>query len=332
MLKHILLITSICILFGGCTSAPKDKVYSIEGETQGSYYRILYTANKADDKLNTKIDSLFKYFDNTLSLWVDSSMICNINNNTDLSTNPLFRDIFAKAMYASELTGGCFDITIAPLVKLYGFAKDNRSNKVFQKNYIDSILDFVGWKKVKIVDNIVVKENKSIQLDFNAIAQGYCADLVAELLIKNNLNNFLVDIGGEIVAKGEKVGGKSWVVGIEKPAKNAYSDRIIQTKLDLRNKALVTSGNYRKYFEHKGERFSHTINPENGLSVKHNLLSVCILCEKAWDADAIATACMVMGVEKSKSFLKENTKYEGFLIYSKGDSTLTWNTEGFNTY
>lgn len=303
------------------------ELYTIEGLAQGSYYRVSYFDNSSGKKLPSsaeiqcKVDSILKDFDLCASLWVDSSLICKVNRNEDLELNSMFIDIFNKSMEISAFTNGAFDITVGNLVKAYGFAKDKGQHDVFPQSKVNELLQGVGYKKVSIKDKRLVKVSDKIQIDFNAIAQGYCADIVSEYLYSLGLRSYLVDVGGEMCVRGLKNNNEPWNIAIEKPADSAQSEREIYKTLPLTDCAIVTSGNYRKYFEVDGKRYSHTIDPITGRPAMDSLLSATVICDKAWRADAMATAFMVMGFEKTKSFLKQHpSKFKVFLIYSKHSS------------
>ena len=190
-------------------------------------------------------------------------------------------------------------------------------------------MQYVGYGKVQVVDGILKKEHPEIELDFNAIAQGYSSDMMAHFLSSKGICNYLVDIGGEVIARGCKPNGDHWVVGIEKPAEDKYSTQKVDVKINLDNMSVVTSGNYRKYYESNGVKYSHTINPFTGFPVSHTLLSVSVLSANAWEADAMATAFMVMGLEKSLEFLKNNSGYDAYFIYNDNGEYKTYATEGF---
>jgi Membrane-associated lipoprotein involved in thiamine biosynthesis len=179
---------------------------------------------------------------------------------------------------------------------------------------VDSIRQLVGYQKVKIVDNKVVKENPNMTLDFNAVAQGYTADLIAKLLDFKGVRSYLIDVGGEIMTKGTKPNGKMWTIGIEKPAESFDSKRSVQTKIEVKNKGVVTSGNYRKYIEKDGVRYSHSIDPKTGYPVEHNLLSATIIADNAAWADCLATICMLVGKEKASKLL-EGQGVEAYFIF-----------------
>ncbi len=302
------------------------------GLAQGSYYAISYYTSDKDlraDRLRPRMDSLLHAFDLCASLWNDSSEICRVNRNEDFYPGEMFCDMFEKARHISGLTDGAFDITVGPLTRAYGFGAGKRH--ALDDSEREEILSYVGWRKVRLKDGKIEKDDPRLQMDFNAIAQGYCADVVARFLNGLGIDRFLADIGGEIRSQGTKAGGKPWIVGIERPAPEAMSDRNILQKMELVDCSLVTSGNYRKYFEENGKRYSHTINPVTGVSTRHDLLSATVLCRDCWEADAVATACMVMGKDSAIRFVNRFPgRYELFLVYAGSDTTLhTWHTSGF---
>ena len=198
---------------------------------------------------------------------------------------------------------------------------------------IDSLRQLVDYRNIRIENGKVVKENPAMTLDFNAIAQGYTSDLIARFLESRGVKNFLVDTGGEIMARGEKPDGKPWIVGIEKPAENMDSERIVQTRIALRDKGLVTSGSTRKYVERNGKRYSHCINPKTGYPVEHQLLSVTVMAENSVWADALASICMVMGKERSLPLIQNMDGVEAYYIFVNGQNELeTFATEGFKVF
>lgn len=332
---------SWCAVVGAvlvCGCARQESVQKMTGFAQGSYYAVTYyTAEEAlsASRLQPAVDSLLQAFDLCASLWNEDSEICRVNRNEEFAPSGIFCDMFEKAQEMSELTGGAFDITVSPLVKRYGFSKKDKAEAdgkagTLGAEELAEILSFVGWEKVRLQDGRVLKSDARLQLDFNAIAQGYASDLLAQMFDSLGLTRYLVDVGGEIRAKGRKPNGDRWVVGIERPAENALADRVVMSRMYLEDLSLVTSGNYRKYFEENGKRHSHTIDPKTGRSVQHNLLSATVLCEDCWEADALATACMVMGKDSAQAFLSRHAdRYEGFLIYTDSTGLCTWHTEGF---
>lgn len=319
------LIFLLLFTIQGCASKKNMQKIMFSGQAQGTYYAITYYDENGRN-FQPQVDSLLKEFDKIASLWVPASQINKINNNEDVKLNPMFIDMLEKSNTISEVTNGAFDITVGGLVKAWGFSIGLPEN--MNQHIVDSLMQFVGYKKVWAENNSVKKEYPQVTIDFNAIAQGYTSDIIGDMLIAEGIENFIVDVGGEVLAKGTKPNNQPWVVGIEKPTETKDDDRKIMEGLKLMNASLVTSGNYRKYYEKDGVRYSHTINPHTGYPVQHTLLSVSVLAEKAWEADALATAFMVMGMEKALDFLNKNTKYEAYFIYDQNGTMKVYMTEG----
>jgi thiamine biosynthesis lipoprotein len=240
-----------------------------------------------------------------------------------------FEVLFEKSEKTSEESDGDFDITIGPLTSAWGFGFNDRE-KVDQ-HIVDSLLPLVNYRNVKLENGRIIKTDPRIRFDFNAIAQGYAVDLVAGFLESKGVESYLIDIGGEVLGKGTKPDKSEWNVGIEKPASDANAERQVKTIVRLRDKALSTSGNYRKYYEENGVRYSHTIDPSTGFPVKHSLLSVSVLAPDCMTADAYATVMMVKGLEKSRPFLEAHPGIEAYFIYSDSTGEMkTWFTPGFS--
>ena len=315
----------VIILLTSCSKQPQKMV--LQGLAQGSYYAITYFDEQGRN-FQHEIDSIFHAVDMSVNLWVDSSVISKVNRNEEVVLDPIFIDNFNIAQEAAKLSDGYFDPTISPIVAAWGFSYKNGDSITPQ--LIDSLKQLVDYRKVCIENGKVVKENPAMTLDFNAIAQGYTSDLIAAFLESRGIKSYLVDTGGEIMAKGEKANGKPWIVGIEKPAENKESEQVVQTRIALRDKGLVTSGSTRKYVERNGKRYSHSINPKTGYPVEHNVLSVTVLAENSVWADALASICMVMGLEQSLPLIESLDGVEAYYIYSNEQNELeTFATEGF---
>ena len=316
------------VLLAACTQQQKLELVKLQGETQGTYYSITYFDNEKRD-FQKEIDSVLHDFDMSVSLWVPNSIISKVNNNdTSVVLDEYFIGNFNLSEEVSLATNGAFDCTVAPLVRAWGFGFDE--TKHVDKHIIDSIEEFVGYQKIKLENGRLVKEDPRMSIDFNAIAQGYSVDVIANFLESKGINNFLIDIGGEVRGKGQKPDGSYWNVGIEKPAANQDSERSLKAIVALKNKSIATSGNYRKYYEENGVRYSHTIDPKTGNPVQHSLLSASIMADNTAVADAYATSFMVLGLEKSRDFIENHKNLDAFFIYS--DSTganQTFMTSGF---
>jgi thiamine biosynthesis lipoprotein len=325
MKKGVLWVLGLVVL-AACEKQPEKMV--LQGLAQGSYYAITYYDEQGRN-FQHKIDSIFHAVDMSVNLWVDSSVISKVNRNEEVVLDDIFIDNFNIAQEAAQLSDGYFDPTISPIVAAWGFSY--KQGDSITPQLIDSLKQLVDYRKVRIENGKVVKDNPAITLDFNAIAQGYTSDLIAAFLANQGIKNYLVDTGGEIMARGGKPNGKPWVVGIEKPADNWDSEQVVQTCIALRDKGLVTSGSTRKYVERNGKRYSHCIDPKTGYPVEHQLLSVTILAENSVWADALASICMVMGLEKSLPIIESMDGVEAYYIFANDKNTLeTYATEGFN--
>lgn len=306
----------LAFLLVSCVKKPQRINYS--GITQGSYFSITYY-DEDDRGFEAEIDSIFREVDNSVSLWNENSIIRKVNQNEDVIVNQIFKDNFEWARKASELSNGAFDATIGPLVSAWGF--HYKKELEMTPEMVDSIRQLVDYRKIEIVDDKVLKANPNMTLDFNAVAQGYTTDIIGKFLETKGISNYLVDVGGEIMARGTKPNGELWTIGIEKPAENFNSERSVQIKINLKDKGIVTSGNYRKYIEKDGVRYSHSIDPKTGYPVEQNLLSATVIADNASWADCLATICMLVGKEKASKLL-ENQGVEAYFIYVDNDGRI----------
>ena len=325
-MKIIVYIFIISIFISTFSNA-QDKI-SLYGLTQGTTYTVGYYDIK-NRYLKSEIDTILFHFNATFSSYNSTSTVSTINNNFDVKTDSLFNICFNKSMQISKETDGAFDITVAPLVNAWGFGKEQKTQ--VNQNTIDSLLQFVGFRNIFLYNNTIIKKDNRIKLDFNAIAQGYTVDIVSDFFLKMSIDNYVIEIGGEVLAHGSKPNGDKWIVGIEKPIENKTSEvNELKLLLSVKNKAVSTSGNYRKFYIENGVKYSHTINPKTGYPAKNNILSATLVANDCASADAYATACMVMGLEKSIEFLKKHSELEAYLIYSLPNGEIsTYSTIGF---
>jgi thiamine biosynthesis lipoprotein len=321
----MLVITASC--------GKKHEYSSFAGTAQGTTYSIVFEKKQGIDPivLRKEVEKLLRDFDMSLSLYEDSSVLCRINRNESVGPDEYFTEAFRRSKEISYLTGGAFNITVGPLVRAWGFGPDGNKNVSPQR--IDSLLQLVGMQKVDLRDGKFWKADPRIVLDFNAIAQGYSVDVVYAFLENKGITNFLVEIGGEVRVKGDK-GGNLWRIGIDRPAdNNMLPGTDLEAVISMKDRALATSGNYRKFYIENGIKYSHTIDPKTGYPAKNQLLSATILASDCASADGIATACMVMGKEKSIEFLDLHPEYDGYLIYSDDSGNFrTWMTEHLKGY
>ena len=321
-------------MFYGCfLKKQNDKLSNtnivLDGFIQGTTYHIIYESEQEKDYRN-EIDSLLEEFNKTASIYDENSIISRINNNeSGVVVNEIFKRIFKKSMEISSLTDGMFDITVGQVVRAWGFGPDTAYHAA--NINIDSLLEFVGYDKVYLIDNKLVKSNPGVMLDFNAIAQGYSVDLVSEFFQSKGIDNYLIEIGGEVYCSGLKNGNTNWRIGVDRPIEgNQVAGEEIQAVVYLSNKGLATSGNYRKfYYDDDSVKYSHTINPKTGRPVRHNLLSATVIANDCMTADAFATSFMVMGLERSIYFLKRHPEIDALLIYSDSSNEYAmFETEG----
>lgn len=322
----------VLIFFSACKDekTPELKKYTLNGRTQGTYYHIVYFApsdkwciknnQKTSSQIKKGIDSILTMIDNSISLWNPNSLLNKINSNQTNQMNKILIENFIESEKISKLTEGNFDISLGAVIEAHGFAAKER--KKLSKQELDSMMLYVGYEKLRLEGNKLIKQYPQTRIDFNAIAQGYTTDVISKYLTNNKISQHIVDVGGEVYASEKKPDGQQWRVAIEKPSKDMYAEREYNSFVKLENKSIVTSGNYRKYVEEDGIRLSHTIDPKTGYSVSHNLLSVSVIAENATLADGLATAFMVMGKEKAEEFLKAHPEYDAIFIYSTPEGEI----------
>jgi thiamine biosynthesis lipoprotein len=327
------LSTSIAFFLLASSCKEKPEYSSFAGAAQGTTYSIVFenSGNRNPQSLRTEVEKILRDFDMSLSLYKDSSILSRINRNEKTVPDKYFIEVFKKSVEISHLTNGAFDVTVGPLVRAWGFGPDEHKNVSPSK--IDSLLKLVGMQNVELKDGMIRKADPRISLDFNAIAQGYSVDVISSCLDEKGIKSYLVEIGGEVRVKGDK-GGALWRIGIDRPVDNNMSPgNDLEAIILLKDRSLATSGNYRKFYVENGVKYSHTIDPETGYPAKNQLLSATILASDCATADGIATACMVMGKEKSIEFLDLHPGYEGYLIYSDETGNFkTWMTEKLKGY
>jgi FAD:protein FMN transferase len=327
MKKIVFYFVVLTALFSSCKFS--NPVFSnFNGFIQGSTYSIVYENKKnlETEQLKQRVENILHDFDRSLSLYNDSSIISKINRNEDVVADSFFTEAFNKSARIFEMTDGAFDITVGPLVKAWGFGPDG--HKTFTDAKRDSLMKLVGMKKVSLVDGKVIKSDPHISLDLNAIAQGFSVDVVCRFFDRLGIKNYLVEIGGEVRAKGKKA-GKLWRIGIDKPVDNNMTPgQSLEAIIKITDKALSTSGNYRKFYIENGVKYSHEIDPKTGFPAKNSVLSASVIANDCATADGMATAFMVMGKDKTIEFLSTHPEFEVFLVYSDEKGNFkTWATE-----
>lgn len=296
-----------------CNSEIERKEYNLQGVVFGTTYSITYL--NATKNYQQSLDSLFLEINKSMSTYIPTSDITKINNgNTSIVVDQYFKEVFEKSKKIYQETQGFFDPTVGNLVNAYGFGPE-KGKIIPSDSIINELMKDVGFEKVSLINGKIKKDNPTVYLDFNSIAKGYAVDVVARFFDSKKIENYLVEIGGEITAKGSKPENKSWIIKIVDPINSTSEDgfRIIE----LTDVSMATSGNYRKFrIADDGKKYVHTINPKTGLATESNLLSASVFTKTdCADADAYATAFMVMGFEKAKKFLEENTHIKVIFIY-----------------
>jgi thiamine biosynthesis lipoprotein len=318
MITALLGVGLAALLIWGWDNDPKAQYFHNEGRVFGTYYNIRY---EATNDLEDSIQAAFNAFDNSLSLFNPHSILSAVNENRDTTTNALFETMWAEAEKVYSLSGGAFDVTVAPLVKAFGFGRKSDQFSAISSQTIDSLRAFVGFDKVQLIDHHIIKSDPRIQIDGGAVAKGQACDLIASLLRSQGCENYLVDIGGEVVAHGLNAKGEPWHVGITKPnLNNEGAQDELQDILAVTDICMATSGNYRNYYYEGTERRSHTIDPRTGYPVQHSVLSATVVSSSCMRADALATACMVLGAEQAIDMINRAEDAACYLIVAKNDS------------
>lgn len=333
----LLLLVAIVYLYRQNQQKPVEEIeekvtgkVTLNGNTMGTTYNITYL-DPSERDFQVSIDSLLVVFNQSLSTYVPDSELSKFNQGDTLFFElPYFLPVLQSSKAVYEITGGAFDPTVGPLVNLWGFGPTGPQLK--DSVNIDEMLDLIGFNKINFDSASVIKTKPGMYLDFSAIAKGYGVDVVAEFLQGKGIENLLVEIGGELVARGVNEKGELWKVGINRPEELGRADDLYSI-VALDNKGMATSGNYRNYYESGGIKISHTINPATGRPVNHNLLSATVLADDCMTADAYATALMVMGTDKAIELQKNQNLFEIFLIYSDSTGQLkSYASEGIKPF
>lgn len=302
------------ILFFVCLSCTQKKVYYEEtGSVFHTQYQIKY---EASGYLTDKIDAELQAFNLSLNPFNPNSIISKVNRNEEVEVDDWFVTVFNKAMEVSENSDGFFDATAAPLINLWGFGFE-KSDSVSQEK-IDSIRRFVGYHNIRLENKRIIKEDPRVILNFSAIAKGFASDVIAALLEREGVENYMVFIGGEVTAKGKNPYGQCWQIGLNKPVDdqtgmiNEY-EKVVKL---CSKKGLATSGNYRNFYVKDGKKYAHTINPKTGYPSEQSILSATVIAPDCMTADAYATAFMAMGIETACKMAEKIPEIAYYLIYS----------------
>lgn len=335
-----ILAAAMIMACAGCT--PDNRYYTIDGTTQGTTFHIVFQPQVSSDSsfaaVRDSVNAILERIDFSVSGYNKESVLTAFNEEGNPHVDKIFLDNFLASVKMAEESLGMFDASAAPLFDLWGFGF--RTGTEVTQAMIDSVLQFVGMDHFYVdslkagdgSDSILIqRDDPRCRLNFNAIAQGYTSDLIAAKFSEMGMENFLVEVGGEVYARGVNPKGKFWNVGIDRPVDgNNSPGKDIQAVVHIQNQGLVTSGDYRKFYIKDGKKISHSINPKTGYPVEHNLLSATVVAPDATIADGYATYLMVLGFDKAREVVESNEKIEALLIFSDGDSLKVWMSEGMD--
>jgi FAD:protein FMN transferase len=321
-MRRILILLIGIFFIVSCADLSNSQLQKLEGNALGTTFHITYFDSQKRD-FSKQIDSLLHAINKSLSTYIPSSDISKINQgDTTVVVDAYFEEVFNKSKVIYKETDGIFDPTIGTLVNAWGFGPQKTMTSL-SKIQIDSLLQYVGFDNVLLKNHHIIKADKNIYLDFNAIAKGYAIDIIGRYFESQDIAKYLVEIGGEIRARGDK----SWRIAVEHP--NFDGSQSFQATIILNNESIATSGSYRKFKLNKktGQKYIHIINPKTGYATMSNLLSASVIAPTdCADVDGYATAFMAMGLEKTKAFLKTHKNFKVFLIYSENDTIKTYKT------
>ena len=301
------------LVLAGCGGG-RSRVTTIDGFAQGSTYHIVIKSDRPMDDARAGIDSVIATFDRSASLYYKGSLLERLNANETDSVDAYIAECIEVAGRLSRESDGLYDITVKPLVAAWGFAGEERT----ERPDVDSLLQYVGYEKIRLENGRLVKSDPNVQIDLNSIAQGYTADILGRYIESLGVTDYLVEIGGEIFCRGINPDGREWVVGIDKPVEGNFTPGAdLQVKLGISNEGLATSGNYRKFYtDGQGRKIVHTIDPRTGMSAESSLLAATVVAPTAILADAYGTMFMVMGLERSREFLAGRPDVQAYLVYA----------------
>ncbi len=313
-----LVIGTILILNESKQEQPQYR--TAQGLVFGTRYNVTYLYN-AD--LQPDIDHTLALVDSALSMFNAESTISAVNRSESIQvTDTMFLKVYRRAMEISAMTDGAFDITVAPAVNAWGFGFKHAEN--IRQATIDSLMEIIGYSKIHEQDGLITKDDPRIMLDCSAIAKGFGSDMVAAMFRSKGINDFMVEIGGEIVVSGHNPKGNLWGIGISKPVDDSLSiNNELQTVIKVSDIAMATSGNYRNFYVKNGRKYAHTIDPHTCMPVSHSLLSATVLAADCATADALATSMMVMGLDSAQALLSRHPEFQAYLIYQTPDGTIT---------
>lgn len=335
MIRFLPAILLLWAFTASAQQAPALKLMACEGKAQGTYYIVKYLSADTTS-LQSRIDSVFDVIDRSLSLYRPGSAINTFNETGRVQMDEHMQAVIAKALFTNSATGGLFDITVKPLVYLWGFGVSKPSYKgVPPADSLAKAMTYIGSRYLRVKNGHLHTTKKGVQIDCNGIAQGYTVDVLGKFLEKQGIENYLVDVGGELCAKGHNHLHKVWSVGIERPSPGDTTYEPVPGIVRLPGKGIATSGNYRRFFDQGRTRFAHTINPLTGVALHNNIISVTVIAKDCFTADAFDNPLILMGVQQGMTYIAHHPEYglEALYIYRDEDGAIKEAfSEGFKKY
>lgn len=332
MKEHTIALLVMSSLLGGCG---EPDYLSLSGPTMGTTFVI--KARPASsinaEQLQQHVTQLLATINATMSTYDNNSELSRLNRNPStewIDASPELMLVLRAALEVSELSQGAFDVTVGPLVNVWGFGPNRQKDQIPSADEIAAAQQRIGYQQLRLRNNppAVRKQRSDIYIDLSAIAKGHAVDEIGTLLERYEITDYLVDIGGELLAKGRNAQGENWRIAIEKPNSE---ERAIQRTVRISDRGMATSGNYRNFFELKGQRYSHIINPHSGWPIKHDLASVTVISSSAMQADALATMLLVLGADKGLQLAQEQ-QLAAFFIMIENNSFTEKSTAAFQPY
>ncbi|WP_371195419.1 FAD:protein FMN transferase [Glaciecola sp. SC05] len=327
-----LLVLSIVLLSGCVKQSAEIKAFS--GNTMGTTYSIKFVQQKDAAqidllRLQSDVEQRLLEINQLMSTYISDSELSLLNKapaNQAFLLSGETLTVIHEALRLAELSDGALDITVGPLVNLWGFGPDQKPDVIPSAQKIEDTRAVVGLDKFTIDSNAVFKSHQSVYIDLSTIAKGYAVDQLALILSEQGYSNYLVEIGGEMRASGKKLNSEDWLLAIEKPI---TTERVVQRIISIGDNAIATSGDYRNYFEEDGVRFSHLIDPQTAHPIQHNLVAVSVVAPTCIEADGLATALIVLGPEKGKA-LAEQEGIAALFITKEGAEFEEYRSSAFN--
>lgn len=333
--RCLTLLAAFAAIASAVSCSGRPEYVKIEGYAQGGTYSVICKVPQgiSRDFTRARIDSILTAVDNSLSGYNKGSLLSRVNRGEEIPLDPIFVRCLQRSAEVWQESLGAFDPSAAPLFDLWGFGFEQGGNPLPEE--VNAAMESVGLDKFSIIrkdgELYLDKPAPAAKLNFNAIAQGLSCDLVAEELESEGCRDYLVEVGREMMCRGQRQGGGPWHIGIDKPADNAGEYLSVQDIVDVTDKGIVTSGNYRKFYIRDGRKYSHTIDPRTGYPVEHNLLSATVIADDATTADAYATWFMVVGLDRAAEIVGSRDDIEAYLVYGDQEDMKVWKSPGFKT-